>query len=71
MKTFDELTISQKKAAINYAEKELVKLLQEGVLENTNEMDLSVNAIRQLAESAAEGSLYSDNGQPIERELQS
>lgn len=69
MKTFDELTQVQKKAAIAFAEKELTQLVQDNAFDIGNEIELSTKHLRYMAMAAAEGSYYSDAGQPIMNEV--
>jgi hypothetical protein len=71
MKTFAQLDSVQQHAAIALAKQDLKQLIHLGYLELGNEMELTVNHINYMASAAAEGSMYSDNGQPIIQELQS
>lgn len=69
MKSFWQLTQVEKKAAIAIAEQELAQLAQDGVLEIGNEGDYTTNSIKVLANMAAEGSWYTNEGFAIRNEV--
>lgn len=65
MKTYDQLTNSQKTDAIAYAKDQLKSLLRDGIIDFGNGDGLSDSTIDYYAIAAAEGSFYAESGDLI------
>jgi hypothetical protein len=66
MKTFAQLTPYQQKKAKEFAYKQLVDCYNSGLLEFDH---ILIGRLDELAEQAAEGSQYDDEGNPIVEEV--
>ena len=65
MKTFDQLTNSQKETAIEFAKTEIKGLLKMGIVNFGDGDGLSDKTIQYFAIAAAEGSFYTEKGDTV------
>lgn len=65
MKTFDQLTNSQKEQAVAHAASTIKDLLKEGIIDFGNGDNLTDTTIGYYAKAAAEGSFYTESGDRV------
>lgn len=65
MKTFDQLTNSQKDDALDQAKRTIKELVKDGIINFGHGDELSDTTVGYYAQAAAEGSLYSEAGDRI------